>query len=300
MTKKKLLTERFGWLKRLIDWATNFYAYCTQGVWSDTRGGLKVNVIKTLNLSVVSFMNKDLQTQACNMAFRTLLATVPALALLFALCRGFGFSNLMKTSLMSYFPAQREALEKGLTFVDSYLEQTSEGLFVGVGLIFLLWTLISLVSSAEMALNSIWGVPDRSWMRKVIDYTAIFLILPVLMICSTGINIFMSSTIQTVLPFKFISPLISALLDSAGLFITWIFFTGVYMLLPNTKVKFKNAFLAGALSGTAFTILQWLFVSGQIYVSKYNAIYGSFAFLPLVMLWLQLVWVITLAGAVVC
>ncbi len=96
------------------------------------------------------------------------------------------------------------------------------------------------------------------------------------------------------------TPLISWLLDSMGVVLTWLFFTGVYMLLPNTKVKFKNAIVAGILSGTAFIILQFLFVSGQLYVSKYNAIYGSFSFLPLLMIWLQLVWVITLAGAVVC
>ena len=77
-------------------------------------------------------------------------------------------------------------------------------------------------------------------------------------------------------------------------------FAGSYMLIPNTRVKFKNAFIAGMLAGTAFIILQWLFVNGQIYVTKYNAIYGSFSFLPLLLIWLQLVWLITLSGAVYC
>lgn len=78
------------------------------------------------------------------------------------------------------------------------------------------------------------------------------------------------------------------------------FFAAVYILIPSTKVKIYNALISGAFAGTAFLVLQWLFVSGQLYVSKYNAIYGSFSFLPLLLLWLQLVWVICLTGCLIC
>lgn len=81
---------------------------------------------------------------------------------------------------------------------------------------------------------------------------------------------------------------------------TFLFFTAVYILLPNTKVQFKYAFISGILAGTGFMVLQWLFVTGTLYVTKYNAIYGSFAFLPLLLLWMQLAWVICLAGTVIC
>lgn len=172
---------------------------------------------------------------------------------------------------------------------------------MGVGILFLLWTLISLVSSVEDAFNKIWGVKyGRSLWRKITDYTAIFLILPVLMICSSGLSIFMSTTLQEAVPLKFMSPAISVILDCATIVLTWLFFTGVYMLIPNTTVKFKNALMSGILAGVAFQVLQWLFVTGQLYVSKYNAIYGGFAFLPLLLIWMQLVWVICLSGAVLC
>ncbi len=94
--------------------------------------------------------------------------------------------------------------------------------------------------------------------------------------------------------------MVSGLLDLTSLMLTWFFFVGAYMLIPNTRVPFKNAFLAGILTGIGFTVLQWLFVSGAVYVSRYNAIYGSFAFLPLLLVWMQLVWMIVLAGAVIC
>lgn len=296
-------TRRDGTAVRptLAERARALYDYVSAGVWSDTRSGWKVNILKTLNLSVRSFFNSDLQNRSCGLTYQTLLAVVPALALLFAIARGFGFQNLVQSQLMASLPAQRKALETAVGFVDSYLATSSEGVFVGVGIVFLLWTLISLLSKVEDSFNQIWGVASgRSLWRKITDYTAIFLILPVLMICASGITVFMSTTIQSVTPLKFLSPLFSVLLDLASLVLVWLFFAGTYMLIPNAKVKFKNALLAGVLAGTGFLILQWLFVSGQVYVMRYNAIYGSFSFLPLLLIWLQLVWLITLCGAVLC
>lgn len=280
---------------------TRWVRYCTKDVWTDQRDTLTVRLVKTLNLSVRSFMSSDLQMRACAMTYRLVLALVPVLALLFAIGRGFGFQNLLEGQLFTYFPAQREALGTALRFVDSYLAQSSEGLFVGVGVAFLLWTLISLLSEVENTFNTIWGVKTgRSLWRKLTDYTAICLILPVLMLCSSGITVFMSTALHTILPFEALSPVISLLLDFASLLLVWLFFTGAYMLIPNVRVKFQNAFIAGVIAGTAFMILQWLFVSGTLYVTRYNAIYGSFAFLPLMLIWLQLAWVITLAGVVIC
>lgn len=290
-----------GLIARLTAIGLFWYKYVTSSVWNDTRRNWKVNLMKTANLSVRSFMNADLQNRAASLTYQTLLAIVPVLALIFAICRGFGFQNILESQLLSYFPAQSQALSTDLNFVDSYLAQSSEGLFVGIGIIFLLWTLISLISNVEDAFNKIWGIAQGSsiW-RKITDYTAIFLILPILIICSSGITVFMSTTIHENLPYDFMTPIASAILDCSSLLLVWLFFAGTYMLVPNTKVKFKNAFIAGILAGTAFLILQWLFVHGQIYVTRYNAIYGSFAFLPLFLIWLQLVWLITLSGAVYC
>ena len=286
---------------RIADKGVRIYRYVSGGVWSDTRRSWMIDLIKTLNLSVRSFLNSDLQNRASALTYQTLLAVVPALALLFAIGRGFGFQNLLQTQLFSSFPAQAEALKTAFTFVDSYLAQSSEGIFVGIGIVFLLWTLISLISSVEDSFNRIWGIEHgRSFWRKITDYTAKCLTLPVLMICSSGITLLMSTTIQKVLPFDFLSPLVSTLLDFSSVILVWFFFAGSYMLIPNTKVKFKNALIAGIIAGTSFVILQWLFLSGQIYVTRYNAIYGSFSFLPLLLIWLQLVWLITLSGAVYC
>ena len=273
--------------------------YCISGVWDDTRALWSVKTLKILNLSIRSFLDRDLQLRAGSLTSNTVLAIVPALAMLFAIARGFGFQNLVQSQLFRYFPAQQQALETALSYVDNYLSQASQGAFVGIGVIFLLWTLISLMSNVEDTFNHVWGVTSkRSFRRKLTDYTALFLMLPVLMVCSAGISIFMSDAVQRVFEFQGLSPMKQRLLSFTPTFISWIIFTAAYYLVPNTRVKFKGALLAGVLCGTVFQLVQWLFVSGQMYVSKYNAIYGSFAFLPLLLVWLQLSWLIALSGVV--
>ena len=260
-----------------------------------------VALVKTLNLSAKSFMRRDIQSQACALTYRTLLAIVPALALLIAIGRGFGLQQMLRNELFSIFPSQHTAINYALDFVDAYLSNSSGGLFVGIGLAFLLWTLISLVSNIERAFNRIWGLSSgRSLWRQISDYTAMMLILPVLMICSAGISLMVSSTLQALFDATVLPPLVSLSLKGASVVFTWLFFTAAYMLVPNTKVRFRNAVIAGVFAGTGFLVVQWLFVSGQMYVARYNAIYGSFSFLPLLLLWLQLTWMITLAGAVIC
>lgn len=286
---------------RLYTRALNFWEYCSDGVWTDHRNTLYVRTVKTLNLTVRTFMSGDLQVKAYALTYQTLLAVVPALALLFAIGRGFGFQSILEKQLLAYLPSQHRALEMAFSFVDSCLAQASEGIFVGIGIVFLLWTIISLLSNVETTFNQIWGVIyERSFFRKITDYLAICIILPILMICSGGLQIMLSNTIQRFLPFDFLSPVLEIGLDIASVALTWLFFAGAYMLIPNTKVKFKNAILAGILAGTAFQVLQWLFINGQMGVAKYNAIYGSFSFLPLMLLWMQFSWLITLAGALIC
>ena len=287
-------------VSRLVDKGKSLWEYVSDGVWHDSRHTLKVNVIKTLNLSIRSFLNSDMQTQACAMTYRTLLAIVPALALLFAIGRGFGFQNMLQDELFHVFPAQKQAVSYALGFVDSYLSSSSEGIFVGVGLVVLLWTMISLFGNIEDTFNLIWGVEGRSFGRKITDYTAMLLILPVVLICAGGMSLLLSSSLQSVFHWEFMSPFISAVVEGSSWLLTWLFFALLYLLMPNTKVKFPNAFMAGVMAGTGFRVLQWLFVTGQMHVSRYNAIYGSFSFLPLLLLWMQLTWVIVFAGGVVC
>lgn len=279
--------------------STLLWRYCAHDVWDDTSSSPMVQLVKIGNLAIRSILDTKLQQQACALTYRTVLAIVPALAMLFAIGRGFGFQNIMQSELARYFPAQQQALDTASTFVDNYLQHASQGIFVGIGVVFLLWTLISLMGNVERSFNHIWGVrKDRSYANKVTDYTALLIILPVLLVCSAGLSIFMSNAVQQLIPQGFITPLARRLLDWAPALLTCLFFTAAFWIVPNTKVRFRYALIAGVLTGVAFMLVEWIFMTGQLYVSNYNAIYGSFAFVLLLLVWMQLSWTVTLAGVV--
>ena len=292
-------TKKESLLTRLTAKARDIINYCWTGVWKETRDTNGIRALKVANLSVRCFFDRDLQAKSMALTYSTVLAIVPAFALLFAIGRGFGFQNLLEDELYKSFPAQKQGIEFALKFVDSYLSEASQGIFVGVGIIFLLWTLISLLSNIESVFNNIWDVKhDRSFYKKVVDYIAICLMVPVLMICSSGLSIFMSATVQDNMHFAFLTPFVNIALEASPLVLAWLAFSLSFFLIPNTKVNFKYAAISGAVCAIIFQIIQLLFVNGQLYVSKYNAIYGSFAFLPLLLIWLQLSWLILLFGCV--
>lgn len=284
---------------KLTERINSIIAYCTTGVWEDTKNTLAVRLVKTGNLAIKAFMDHGLQLKSMSLTYSTVLAIVPTLALLIAIGRGFGLQDLLTQAIYSYFPSQSRTLETAFTFVDSYLKEASSGIFVGVGIVFLLWTVISLLSNIEDAFNNIWDIShERTMYQKITDYIAICLMVPVLIICSSGVSIFMATTIQDNIHIAFLTPVLNKLLEGAPVILVWVAFTLSFWLIPNTKVKLKYAMITGAICAIAFQILQMLFVNGQIYVSKYNAIYGSFSFLPLMLIWLQLSWLILLSGCV--
>lgn len=289
------------WISRLTGKAKSFWDYASHGVWCDSRPKFYVNLIKTLNIAVKSFFSADVQTQACAMTYRTLLSIVPAFAMVVAIGRGFGMQDLIETQIYDRLPGQHSLVEYLMNFVDKYLSSTSEGVFIGIGLVFLLYTLITLMQSMENTFNLIWNIRERrSLWRQITDYTAMLLILPILLVLGAGVSIFLSETIQGRFDFPFMTPIISGLFELGSFMFTCLFFAALFMLIPNTKVRFWNALIAGFISGIGFTVLQWLFISGQVWVSRYNAVYGSFSLLPLFLLWMQMVWVIILSGALIC
>lgn len=133
--------------------------------------------------------------------------------------------------------------------------------------------------------------------RKITDYFSMLLLMPLLLVVSGGLSIFMSTMLKNIEDFTLLAPIVKFLIRLIPFVLTWCMFTALYLFMPNTKVKFKHALISGILAGTAHQAFQFLYISSQVWVSRYNAIYGSFAALPLFLLWLQISWTICLFGA---
>lgn len=268
----------------------------TENEVSRTRSSIYF-IIKTIILSVRRFTEDRIMNKASALTYSTLLSIVPLLAILFAIARGFGFSNIMENEFRNGFGQNQAAIETLLQFVDSYIAQTKSGVFIGVGLVLLLWTVLNLIGNIELTFNRIWQIKKpRSIYRKITDYFSMFLLLPILIIASSGISIFMTTVVKGMADFVILAPIFKFLVRLIPFVLTWSMFTGLYIFMPNTKVKFKHALISGIIAGTAYQFFQYWYINGQIWVSKYNAIYGSFAAIPLFLLWLQISWTVCLFG----
>lgn len=296
---KKPIGER---IQALLARVMRFITYDIWRITGNEVSGIKkvyIHSIKTIILAVRGFMDENLQTKASALTYSTILSIVPMLAVLVGIAKGFGFQNSIQQQLYTYFPGHELELNKAFQFVESYLAQAQGGVIVGIGLIILFYTVVNLISSIEDTFNGIWQIKkSRPWYRKITDYLALFLILPILMATSSGLSLFISTLQNSFLSnYLFFTPLVNTALRIAPFIITTLAFTGLYVFLPNTKVNFSSGLLAGFMAGCAFQFFQFIYISGQIWVSKYNAIYGSFAAIPLLLLWLQLSWLICLFGS---
>ena len=284
-----------------INQIKNFFFFFIWRVTDDEvskKRGLLYNAIKIVTLSIKEFTERRIVNKASALTYNTLLAIIPILAILFAIARGFGFANLLEDQFRSGLEGQALTAETVLSFIDSYLSHAKSGIFIGVGLIMLFYTVLLLTYNMERTFNSIWQVKKpRSLYRKMTDYFSMLLLLPLLILLSSGISIFMSTFLKNVEGFALLAPIVKFLVRLTPFLLTWGMFTALYIFMPNTKVKFKYAILPGILAGTAFQAFQYLYIGSQIWVSRYNAIYGSFAAIPMFLLWTQISWSICLYGA---
>ncbi len=281
-----------------------FIKFITEDVWRITDSEVSIkqkkgyNFMKIVSLVVRRFTEDDLSNRASALTYSTLLSLVPLLAVLLSIAKGFGFHNIVESQLFDNFPGQREILTQTFDFVNLYMEQTKEGLFVGLGLILLLYTVLNLISGIEDNFNMIWQVKKgRPYYRKFTDYFSVLLLLPFFLVFSSGFSIFISTMIDSIDRYEFIGPVYQYIIRFTPALVSIIAFTFLYIFMPNIKVKFIHALYGGIFAGLSFLLFQYIYINGQIWVSKYNAIYGSFAFLPLLLLWLQLSWLICLIGA---
>ena len=181
------------------------------------------------------------------------------------------------------------------------LFRSKSGVFLGIGLIFMLYTVLMLVSNVEDAFNEIWQVKKpRSIFRTFTDYLAMFFLFPIIIVLTSGISIFMATIADSMPDFLLLGPTIRFLIDLIPYVLMSGMFIALYIFMPNTHVKPINAVFPGILAGFAMQGLQIFYIHSQIFLSSYNAIYGSFAALPLFMLWVQISWTICLFGAELC
>lgn len=261
-----------------------------------------VKFLKLLLLSWNGFGVDRCRLRAAALTLYTLLSIVPVIAMLFGIAKGFGLEEMLRKVLLEQLRDQQAIALKLIDFSQSLLANTQGEVVAGIGIAFLFWSVMSAIGEIEKSFNYIWKVEaDRTFGRKISDYLSLMLLAPLLLITSSSITVYVQSHLSGLAQggsfLHYGSSLLLRLFGYVSLLIVWLVFSVTFIFMPNTKVSFKSGILAGILSGTVFQLAQWAYLRLQIGVSSYNAIYGSFAALPLFIIWLQIGWQILLYGA---
>lgn len=264
--------------------------------------GLLLEPLKVIVLSVRSFREDKCGVRASALTYYTLLSIVPVFAVVFGIAKGFGYDRVLQKTVEDNYPGHEEIVTQIIGYSNTLLENTRGGLIAGVGVLLLFWVLIKVLGHIEGAFNDIWNVrKHRSIIRKFSDYLSIVVVCTIGLIIYNSLTVFISSQIEYVIDRLYLSGLRGPLMEigvrTISILVIWGVFMFIYIVVPNTRVGIKSSFVGGAVAGTIYQIVQWVYIGFQIGVAKYNAIYGSFAALPMFLIWIHMSWVILLFGA---
>ncbi|MCP3942883.1 MAG: YihY/virulence factor BrkB family protein [Desulfobacteraceae bacterium] len=258
--------------------------------------------VKVIFSAFKGFQEDRCGLRASALTLYTIFAIVPVMAMAFGIAKGFGFQKFLEGEVLLMFEGREEIINNVLTFSTNLLDKTKGGAMAILGIILLIYSMVKLLGHIENAFNRIWWVKGaRPIIRKITDYMTISIAAGLLVILSSSANIFITTRLGKFLVFlnlpDSLGKLISFGFNIFPFLPIWILFVFFYVIIPNKKIDIKAAIAGAIIAGTIFQLVQISYLKFQVGVSSYNAIYGSFAALPLFLIWVQISWAILLYGA---
>ena len=257
---------------------------------------LLVRLIRVGQLVIRGFREDDLPVHAASLTFATLVSLVPLLMIGFAMLKGFGGGEEASARLseaISAMPVQfRDFVQQ---MVDIVLRANFKTLgWVGVAVLFI--TVVQVLGSIEASFNRVWGVaaPRTIW-RKFTNYVSITVVVPVLVMTAFAVSASLKNQVVAGHLEQW-AWVLQALLRLTPLAIVGLAFFFLFVFMPNTHVNRRAAATSALISALLWLGWQKIYISMQVSLSRYDAIYGTFASIPIFLLWLSVCWMIVLLG----
>ncbi len=245
-------------------------------------------------------LSGQLTLHAMSLVYTTLLSVVPLLALSLSILKAFNVQDRFTPMLWSFFEPMGE---KGLELHNSvlhFIDNIKFGVLGAVGFVLLFYTVVSLVQKIETSFNTIWHAPElRSLSQRFSNYLSVILVGPVLVVAALSVTAttMSSSIVQNLMAIEPFGTLIVAIGRLMPFLMIISAFTFFYILMPNTRVRFRSAFVGGAVAGALWQTTSLLFTSFVVGSTKYDAIYSGFAVGIVLLIWLYANWLILLVGS---
>jgi len=242
------------------------------------------------------FLADQCLMRASALAYTSLLSIVPLLALMFAVVKGLGVHNRLEGVLLSRLSLSQETTD----LVMGYIDRTNVSTLGVLGAATLIFTVVSVLGTIEASCNAIWRVAQqRSWWRKLTDYTAVVMLTPFLMLLGVAITSagHANQLVQWVLDNGYVGPVAIRLVRLTPILMNAVGIGILYAVMPNRPPAWRPIVIAAMIAGAAWQLVQWAYLVLQLGVAHDNAIYGALAQLPVTLAWLYMSWTIVLGGA---
>jgi len=284
----------------------HFYTRFTDWLWREDLREMSrserwvVLPVRMLVVVMRQLLGGQLNLRAMSLVYTTLLSTVPLLAVSFSVLKGFGVHNQLEPILANVLAPLGPRGAEISSNVIGFVENIKAGVLGSLGLVFLLYTVVSLTQKIESSFNYVWQVDRlRGLAQRFSSYLSVILIGPVLMFAAVGLTATITShsavqRLMEVEPIGHILILTGKLIPYLLVIVTFSF---IYLFIPNTRVKLVPALVGGVVAGILWQTSGWLFASFVATSPNYAAIYSGFAILVLLLIWLYLSWLILLLGA---
>lgn len=248
-------------------------------------------IIKSLSRN---FVNAKIGDLATNLTYVSFISIFPLVAVVMGLSKGFGLDRLLVNRLKEYVPSSETQLNYILEVAEKMINSLNSSVLSGVGLVIILWSVINLLMILEKSINIVWQVREnRNLSRRIINYIAIIFIIPIVLLLLIGTN---DKILQILSSFSKIGIFTIVIMNILKLLIMISIVTFMYYAVPNTYVSLKSSVISATTVILTLLVLSNFYGFVQNSISKYNAIYGSLAFVPLFLVWVRYLWIIVLTG----
>ncbi|WP_064580632.1 YihY/virulence factor BrkB family protein [Streptobacillus moniliformis] len=255
----------------------------------------KEKVISMVKIYFKKYFSKDLSLLASNLTYMMILTIFPFFAIILGIAKGFGLDEKLIAQVNALLPQNEQVLAYILETTNNLIENARGGILTGLGILILIFSVISMFDLLENTFNDIWNVrKNRNFTSKIISYTALVFITPIFILLILASS---SVLVEFIKSFADISNLTKYILKVFNMFMRMMFISGLFILIPNKRVKILPAIIGAAISDIGLNILYVIYVYLQFSISRYNIIYGSLAFIPIFLIWIKYAWTIILIGA---
>lgn len=279
--------------------------YFTDEIWSIDQEELSkakarfVKYMKVFILTIKTFSGEKIGFQAVALSFFSTMSVVPFIAIVFAITGGFGLDDKLKEFLYGYFNNSEQIIDTVIGFAQNIIDTAQSGAMGLISSLLFVWIVVWMMMNVERVFNNVWKVQkSRNLIRRLSVIIAMLLVSPFVVLMFFGGSFVYSHALSYIgLDMVTFSAFKTILTWSLFALVALFTFSAMYKFIPNSPVDYSNALRAAAFSGIAFTVMQYLYLETQVFVTRLNGIFGVFAAIPLFMVWINIGWFIILIGA---